>query len=74
MLISADNIGIASLTELSYIPRMKKTERITIRVTDNTKKDLESFAAKDDRSLNYYINKVLEQYIIDKKVSDKKSK
>jgi len=74
VLISADNIGIASLTELSYIPRMKKTERITIRVTDNTKKDLESFAAKDDRSLNYYINKVLEQYIIDKKVSDKKSK
>lgn len=41
----------------------KKTEMIGFKTTPELKKALEEIAEKEDRTLSYVINKILENYV-----------
>ena len=41
----------------------ERTTPFTIRITESMKKDLESIARQEDRSVNYIINRALQEYI-----------
>ena len=41
----------------------KKTEIITFKLTPTLKKELECIAKKEDRTLSYVVNRILENYI-----------
>ncbi len=43
---------------------------LTIRIDENDKKTIEQFAKKNDRSINYYVNQAIKEFI-KKNVPDK---
>lgn len=45
---------------------------LTIRIDENDKKTIEQFAKKNDRSINYYVNQALKEFI-KKNIPDKKN-
>ncbi len=47
---------------------MKKIERVTIRITDYAKQELQELAEKEKRTLSNYINRVLEKHIEKEKI------
>lgn len=47
------------------------TVSLTIRIDEDDKKVIEQFAKKDDRSINYTVNKAIKEYIKNN-LSDKK--
>lgn len=36
---------------------------LTIRIDENDKKTIEQFAKKNDRSINYYVNQAIKEFI-----------
>lgn len=42
---------------------MKKEEFITIRITKDTKKKLIKISEKEDRTISYIVNKIIENHL-----------
>lgn len=47
--------------------KSKKSDTFSIRVSMDTLREIRKKAVKDDRSINYTVNKILEGYFKDKK-------